>query len=202
MRRKLLAGTREKKIINQYVDYSREKYLVVRYDTWLFSMNVWLDDSYQEVKDKGQLLATKIRSEYYDYWWACTNLHRWNEGNFFFGEVPNHWSGLKVRFCELSCVAEANKMWSCELYFCWCPWLDVFIPVCIGQSLGKKIGLEKIWLPYCCFNSLISPLLHLPTHKYKVEVLFVGRTLQQSLLGDCKRNSESVSNNIANLDFI
>lgn len=67
MRRKLLAGTREKKIINQYVDYSREKYLVVRYDTWLFSMNVWLDDSYQEVKDKGQLLATKIRSEYYDY---------------------------------------------------------------------------------------------------------------------------------------
>lgn len=67
MRRKLLAGTREKKIINQYVDYSREKYLVVRYDTWLFSMNVWLDDSYQEVKDKGQLLATKIRRENYDY---------------------------------------------------------------------------------------------------------------------------------------
>jgi hypothetical protein len=46
----------------------------------------------------------------------------------------------------------------------------------------KKI----INITYGRWNSLISPSLQLPTHKYIVDALFVGRTLQQSLLGDCK----------------
>lgn len=40
------------------------------------------------------------------------------------------------------------------------------------------------------YNSIISPDLQLPTHKYITETLLEGKTLQQSLRGDCNTGME------------